>query len=256
MSSSAHWTSSMRSAIGRSFESVAIATPARSNALRSFASGDRLSNPGSSRPEIASTTRLTAASAGVPAAVSRIASDANRLRARRNGPRISSSAVIATQVNPATDASSAAASSRRVLPMPGSPSSVTADSRADASSSSCEIAPSSALRPMTPPDARRSWTAREHWGPTRGSSTSPSATRTGDASAIDRTSPGVSWITRLSRQLAARSWSAYLSSACATLASGFIRTGVQRSPQRTAKAAASRSCSSIRTHAASRCGRR
>ena len=198
VSSSAHWTSSMRSAIGRIVESVAIATPARSNALRSFASGDRLSNPGSSRPEIASTTRRTAASAGVPAAVSRIASDANRLRARRNGPRISSSAVIATQVNPAADASSAAASSRRVLPMPGSPSSVTADSRPDASSSSCEIAPSSALRPMTPPDARRSWTASEHWGPTTGSSTSPSATRRGEASALDRSSPSVSRIMRRS----------------------------------------------------------
>ena len=82
------------------------ATPARSNARRSFASGDRLSKPGSSRPEMASTTRRTAASAGVPAAMSRIAADANRLRARRNGPRISSSAVIATQVNPFAVASS------------------------------------------------------------------------------------------------------------------------------------------------------
>ena len=84
-----------------------------------MASGDRVSNPGSSRPEIASTTRLTAASAGVPAAASRIALEANRLRATRNGPRISSSAVIATHVKPLADASSAAASSRRVLPMPG-----------------------------------------------------------------------------------------------------------------------------------------
>ncbi len=130
---------------------------------------------------MASTTRLTAASAGVPAAVSRIALDANRLRATRNGPRISSSAVIATQVNPLADASSAAASSRRVLPMPGSPSRVTAARRLDASRSSWEIASSSALRPMTAPVARRSWTASEHWGPTRGSSAPPSATREGRA---------------------------------------------------------------------------
>ena len=100
MSSSAHWTSSMSSASGRISASVEIATPPRSKARRSLASGDRLSNPGSSRPEMASTTRRTAASAGVPAAVSRIALEANRLRATRNGPRISSSAVIATQVNP------------------------------------------------------------------------------------------------------------------------------------------------------------
>ena len=42
-------------------------------------------------------TRLTAISAGVPAAASWTACAANRLRATRNGPRISSSAVIATQ---------------------------------------------------------------------------------------------------------------------------------------------------------------
>ena len=84
---------------------------------------------------MASTTRLTATSAGVPAEVSWIALDANKLRATRNGPRISSSAVIATHVNPFADASSAAASSRRVLPMPGSPSRVTAARRSDASCS-------------------------------------------------------------------------------------------------------------------------
>ena len=57
VSSSAHWTSSMSSASGRSAASVETATPARSKARRSLASGDRLSNPGSSRPEMASTTR-------------------------------------------------------------------------------------------------------------------------------------------------------------------------------------------------------
>ena len=95
---------------------------------------------------------------------------ANRLRATRNGPRISSSAVIAMQANPFVAASSAAASSSRVLPMPGSPSRVTAASRPDASRSSWAIASSSAVRPMTGPLARRNWTASEHWGPTSGSS--------------------------------------------------------------------------------------
>ena len=99
---------------------------------------------------MASTTRLTAASAGVPAAVSWIALEANRLRATRNGPRISSSAVIATHVNPLADASSAAASSRRVLPMPGSPSRVTAARRLEASCSSWEIA----VELGAPPDDR------------------------------------------------------------------------------------------------------
>ena len=56
--------------------------------------------------------------------------------------------------------------------------------------------------------------------------------------------------------VAARSSSAYLSSERATLARGSIRAGEHSSPQRTAKAAASRSRSSIRTHAASRCGSR
>ena len=42
----------------------------------------------------------------------------------------------------------------------------------------------------------------------------------------------------------------------ATLASGSIRAGVHASPQRTANAAASRSRSSMRTQAASRCGSR
>ena len=63
--------------------------------------GERLAKPALSRPDIASTTRRTAASAGVPAAVSRIAGAARRLRATRNGPRISSSAVTAITVKPA-----------------------------------------------------------------------------------------------------------------------------------------------------------
>ena len=167
----------MSSASGRIPASDETATPARSKARRSFASGDRLSNPGSSRPEIASATRRTACSAGVPATVSWIAPEANRLRATRNGPRISSSAVIATHVNPAAEASSAAASRSRVLPMPGSPSRVTAARRPLASRTSSAIASSSAPRPMTAPDARRSWTASEHCGPTSGSSAPPSAAR-------------------------------------------------------------------------------
>ena len=195
VSSSAHWTSSMSSASGWLPASAEIATPARSKARRSLASGDRFSNPGSSRPEMASTTRRTATSAGVPAAEPWMALEANRLRATRNGPRISSSAVIATQVKPLADASSAAASSSRVLPMPGSPSRVTAARRLEASRSSWEIASSSPLRPMTAPFARRSWTASEHCGPTRGSSTPPSATRRAVPWSTDVDSPSMRRIT-------------------------------------------------------------
>ena len=254
VSSSAHWASSMSNAIGRTFASNAIATPARSKALRSFASGDMFSKPGSSRPEMASTTLLTAASAGVPAAVSRIASDANRLRARRNGPRISSSAVTATHVNRRSLASSAAARSRRVLPMPGSPSRVTAARRPDASCSSWEMASSSALRPMTPPDARRSWTASEHWGPTSGSSTPPSAARTDEPDPSSRSSIDRWCTASLTSPPGARRRTSR--GTRATFARGSMRAGVQSSPQRTANAAASRRRSSIRTHAASRCGSR
>ena len=179
VSSSAHWTSSMSRASGRTSASDDSATPARSNVRSSFASGDRLSKPASSRPAIASMTRRTGASAGVPAHDSRIAGAAKRLRATRNGPRISSSAVTAAVVNPALKVSSAAARSRRVLPMPGSPSSVTADRRVDASLISWPIAASSVLRPMIEPVARRSWTASEHCACTRGSRTSPSGMRRG-----------------------------------------------------------------------------
>ena len=63
-------------------------------------------------------TRRTATSARVPTAASRSAPLPKRLRATRNGPRISSSAVMATVVNPASVASSAAARRSRVLPMP------------------------------------------------------------------------------------------------------------------------------------------
>ena len=47
----------------------------------------------------------------------------------------------------------------------------------------------SALRPMTAPVARRSWTASEHWGPTRGSSAPPSASRMVVPRSTDVTTP-------------------------------------------------------------------
>ncbi len=43
---------------------------------------------------------------------------------------------------------------------------------------------------MTAPVARRSWTASEHWGPTRGSSAPPSATRKDAPRSTDPTSAG------------------------------------------------------------------
>ncbi len=205
MSSSAHWTSSTNRARGLMPASVEIATLARSNARRSLASAERVSNPGASRPEMASTTLVTTASAGVPAAVSRMPFEANRLCATRNGPRISSSAVITTQANPLVAASSAAASSRRVLPIPGSPSRVTADRRVDASRSSWAMASSSLVRPMTAPLARRSWTASEHWGPTRGSSTPPSVIRIGARGSAVAASSSMSRIMQPRRGKAMRS---------------------------------------------------
>ena len=78
-------------------------------------------------------------------------------------------------MNPLAAASSAVATSSRVLPIPGSPSSVTAARRPDASRSSWPIASSSALRPTTSPVARRKCTASEHCGPTTGSRAPPSA---------------------------------------------------------------------------------
>ena len=81
-------------------------------------------------------------------------------RARRNGPLISSSAAAASGMKPSAAAASAAATSSRVLPMPGSPSSVSAVSRpALADASSCLIAPSSTCRPTTGPAARLTWRA-------------------------------------------------------------------------------------------------
>ena len=82
---------------------------------------------------------------------------ARMLWATRNGPRISSSAVTAIVANPAAAASSAVATKSRVLPIPGSPSRVTAVSRDRPSSSCCLIAASSTGRPMTAPVTRRSW---------------------------------------------------------------------------------------------------
>ena len=90
----------------------------------------------------------------------RTAGEAKIPRARRNGPLISSSAVAASGMKPSAAAASAAATSSRVLPMPGSPSSVSAVSRpALADASSCLIAPSSTCRPTTGPAARLTWRA-------------------------------------------------------------------------------------------------
>src|SRR6187200_3325484 len=71
------------------------------------------------------------------------------------------------------------------LPIPGSPSTVTAHNRPEASRISLAIASSSELRPMTSPDARRSWTASEHCGPTSGSRASPAPARSGWASVTE-----------------------------------------------------------------------
>ena len=90
----------------------------------------------------------------------RTAGEAKIPRARRNGPLISSSAIAASDMKPSAAAASAAATSSRVLPMPGSPSSVSAVSRpALADASSCLIAPSSTCRPTTGPAARLTWRA-------------------------------------------------------------------------------------------------
>ncbi len=59
--------------------------PARSKARRSLASGESVSRPGSSRPDMASTTRLTAGSATVPAAV--VADGRRREQAARHQER-------------------------------------------------------------------------------------------------------------------------------------------------------------------------
>ena len=129
VSSSAHWTSSMRRAIGRIVGELrdrdageverAQQLGVRREALeaRLVATGDRVDDAADGRLGAGAHGRLAERAV------------ANRLRATRNGPRISSSAVIGDGREAGSPAISAAATSRRVLPMPGSPSSVTAASR-------------------------------------------------------------------------------------------------------------------------------
>ena len=138
LSSSAHWRSSNRSATGRTAASVRNATAARSRVRRSFRSGGSVSSPGSSFPDSESTLRWRASAAGVPCAASAASSEPKIERANRKGPRISWSAATATVMNPCAAALSEAARRRRVLPMPGSPSTVRAARRPDrAVASSC-----------------------------------------------------------------------------------------------------------------------
>ena len=84
---------------------------------------------------------------------SRTAGEAKIPRARRNGPRISSSAVAASGVKPSAAATSAAATSSRVLPMPGSPSSVSAVSRPALADG--ELLPDRAELDLSPDDGPR-----------------------------------------------------------------------------------------------------
>ena len=100
---------------------------------------DPTSSPGigTARPTVLSSVAASTASG-----------DPRIERATRNGPRSSSSAVTAIAVKPSALACSAAATSNRVLPMPGSPSTVSPTRRpALAVASSCAIAWSSAGRP-------------------------------------------------------------------------------------------------------------
>ena len=180
VSSSAHWTSSMSSASGRMSGEREIATPARSKARRSLASGDRRLEAGLVAPgdglDHAADRGLGRRPRG------RVADRARGEQAARDEERPADLLVGGDRDagEPGwPTASSAAASSRRVLPMPGSPSRVTAARRLVASRSSWAIASSSALRPMTAPVARRSWTASEHCGSTSGSSAPPSTARSG-----------------------------------------------------------------------------
>ena len=157
-----------------------------------LASGERVSNPGSSRPEIASDHPSDRGLRRRPRG--RVADRARREQAARDEERPPD--LLVGRDRDAREAagrraSSAAASSRRVLPIPGSPSRVTAARRPEASRSSWEIASSSALRPMTAPVARRSWTASEHWGPTSGSSAPPSTTLGGAPCSTDVGSPSM-----------------------------------------------------------------
>ena len=145
---------------------------ARSRARRSFWSAGRLSRPGSSRPQSAPRPRSMASAAGVPEAEAIPSGDPRMDRANRNGPWISSSAAAAIVMNPCAEAISAAASSSRVFPIPGSPSTVMpANVPPRATASSCWIAASSTGRPTTAPVARRTWSAKGENGCLSGAST-------------------------------------------------------------------------------------
>ncbi len=110
-------------------------------------------------------------SAAVPAAAPEAGIEDRIERISRNGPRSSSSAATATGVKPISSASSVPASSRRVFPIPGSPSRVIADSPSRAEVSSDSMACSSASRPTTEPDPRRIWNASGHSACRTGSET-------------------------------------------------------------------------------------
>ena len=148
----------------------ATATPARSNARRSLASGDRFSKPGSSRPDIASTTRRTAASAGVPAAVSRIAASREQAACDEEraadllvrGDRDDREAGLRRQVA-RLEEQAGLADARLALER----------HRGQARRRALDLLPnaaSSVLRPMIEPLARRTWTDSEHCAWTSGSS--------------------------------------------------------------------------------------
>ena len=116
----------------------------RRRGRRCAAGGDRaerVASPGSSCPDIESRQRSRASAAPVPAAAAWTSGEPRIERATRNGPRSSSSAVTAIVTNPSAAAHSPAASSSRVLPIPGSPSTVSPASRpALAVAISCVIA--------------------------------------------------------------------------------------------------------------------
>ena len=150
----------MSSASGRCSDRARMATAPRSNVRSSFWSGGRPARAGSSRPDRMSRLRRRSSSAGVPVAVSTASGDPTIDRARRKGPRSSSSAATVIGVNPPAEASSPVARSSRVLPIPGSPSTVTAASRPPrATSISWRMAVSSSGRPTTAPMARRACSA-------------------------------------------------------------------------------------------------
>ncbi len=142
--------SSISSASGRSAVSARTAIVARSNERRSRWSEDNPAKAGSSRPPSASAAEAIAASDAVPATASATSGAPMIDRARRNGPRSSSSAPTATVRKPRATAISRAASRRRVLPIPGSPSTETAVNRPPcAAVMPSSIATSSVGRPTT-----------------------------------------------------------------------------------------------------------